>query len=153
MQITAQQIRTIHAVLPTIYRQDKELKQNLIAQFTEDDNKTSTKDLSQQQAEELIYFLKTGKAKTYDYYASFDFSNRQHRYLLSLCHQIGWEVFSERAGKLVVDTEALGRWLHKYGYLHKTLKEYSENQLPKLITQFENMVKSVIKKRHDSHSN
>lgn len=139
--VTAEQIKHIHAILPERYKKDKELKQSLVYQFTEDPEKISTKDLNYYQAEELIYFLKTGKVKDQSYYANFNVKNKQHMYILSLCHQIGWEVYSDVYRKLVVDLSALGGWLYKYGYLHKALMEYTESELPKLVTQFENMAK------------
>lgn len=140
------QIKKIHAILPDVYRNNKELKQQLVYQFTEDADKTSTKDLTYYQAEELIHFLQTGKTKDYGYYANFDTENKQHMYLFSLCHQIGWETFNEKSNKMVVDTSALGTWLYKYGFKHKPLKEYSFSELPTLITQFENLAKSKIRK-------
>lgn len=143
--ITTDQIKKIHAILPAIYKENKELKESLVYQFTETEGKTSTKDLSIYQAEELIHFLQTGKVKDYSYFAKFDLSNKQHMYIFSLCHQIGWESFSEKYNKLVVDMAALGSWLFKYGYLHKPMIEYTSAQLPKLVTQFENLVRSKVK--------
>lgn len=145
--ITLQQIKTIHTILPYSVKNNPEAKADLVSQFTEDESKTSTKDLSKHQAEELIYFLKTGKARDWGYYAVFDVKNQQHKYLLSLCHQLGWVVYSEHYQRLVVDLKRLGSWLQKYGYLHKPLKEYNCHQLPKLITQFGNMVQSHTTKK------
>ncbi|MFN8238614.1 MAG: hypothetical protein U0T77_10640 [Chitinophagales bacterium] len=141
-EVTPSQIKKIHTILPAAYRRNPELKQSLVYQFTENHDKLSTKDLSFYQAEELIHFLETGKTKDYSYFAHFDYTNKQHMYMFSLCHQIGWEVFSESKNKLVVDIAALGSWLYKYGYKHKPLREYTYSELPKLITQFENLVKS-----------
>lgn len=139
--IGKKQIQTIHTLLPAVYKQDKELKANLIYQFTEDNTKTSTKDLTEQQADELIWFLKTGKRMDMSSYALFDNNNQQHLYMLSLCHQIGWVDFNDKLNRMVADLNTLGTWLQKYGYLHKALKQYTNKELPKLVSQFENFVK------------
>lgn len=144
--VTPDQIKKIHTILPPIYRNNKEMKQSLVFQFTEDPEALSTKDLSFYQAEELIHFLETGKTKDYSHYAGFDIANKQHMFIFSLCHQIGWETYSEKKMKLVVDMAALGSWLYKYGYLHKPLRDYNYEELPKLVTQFNNMVTSKLQK-------
>lgn len=144
--ITTEQIKKIHAILPAKIKASTEAKAELVSKFTEDETKTSTKDLSKWQAEELIHFLKTGKVKDYAYYANFDVKNKQHKYILSLCHQINWVVFSVNYQRLVPDLKRLGAWLHKYGYLHKPLMEYCAHDLPKLVTQFERLVKTNIEK-------
>jgi hypothetical protein len=139
--VTTQQIRIIHTLLPSHLR-EAEAKAELVASFTGDDQRHSTKDLTTYEADELIYFLKTGKNATHAHLAVFDLDNRQHRYLLSLCHQLGW-VRANKSGRMVADLEALGRWLLRYGYLHKALKDYSLTELPKLVTQLENVLKSA----------
>ena len=139
-QITPNQIKLIHTLLPN-HLKEQDAKAEFIHSFTEDDQRTSTRDLSHHEAEEIIYFLKTGKSPTYAHFATFDQSNRQHRYILSLCHQLNW-VRPSAKGKLVADLETLGRWLRKYGYLHKPMKEYSDREFPKLVTQLENILKT-----------
>ena len=134
MQIQPNQIKHIHTILPQMYKQDRELKQLLVVQFTEDDSKTSTKDLTSLQADELIYFLKTGNAITYTKYAFFDKDSQQHNYILSLCHQLGW-VQKDNPARACLET--LGKWIKHYGYMHKPLKEYTAKELPKLVTQLE----------------
>ncbi len=143
-QITPEQIKRIHTILPEVYRKDPDLKGELVFQFTEDPDKTSTKDMSFYQAQDMIHFLSTGKSKDYSRYGRFKVTNKQHNYILSMCHQIGWVSFNDHLSRLVPDLSILGAWLHKYGYLHKPLMEYTETELPKLVTQFENMVKSKL---------
>jgi len=140
--ITVEQIRTIHTILPPQIKADSEAKADLISQFTGQEDKTSTRDLTYTQAEELITFLKTGKRPTRAHYAAFDQGNRQHKYILSICYQLGWVSYSDTLRRMLPDLEALGAWLHKYGYLHKALKQYTAAELPRLITQLEGVVKS-----------
>lgn len=143
-QVSSLQIKTIHTLLPP-HLKDKELKAEFIASFTEDANRSSTRDLTFYEAEELIYFLRTGKNQTFAAFATFDHTNRQHRYILSIAHQLGWVVYHNGLKKMVPDLERLGAWLRKYGYLHQPLKAYTAEQLPKLITQFEKLLKTQTK--------
>jgi hypothetical protein len=48
---------------------------------------------------------------------------------------LGWE---DDNGK--IDYGHFNAWLEKYGYLHKSLMEYTELELPELVTQLENML-------------
>jgi hypothetical protein len=65
---------------------------------------------------------------------------RMRRKIMSICHEIGW---TTAEGK--VDYRRLNGWLLKYGYLHKNLNTYTAKELPQLVTQFENLAKSVLK--------
>lgn len=143
MKITKQQIASIHALLPNKIKNNKIFKAEVISQFTQDETKTSTKDLSFDQANQLI--LKLGGSphkKTKNKYGYFDKTNAQHKYLLSLCMQIGWTDFKPGIGT-IADTDQFGHWMQKSGYLHKPLKDYTAAELPKLVAQFQEVVKNT----------
>lgn len=146
MQINTQQIQTIHAMLPAAIKADKGLKMHLVSQFTGDPEKCSTKDLSFIQANELIYFLRTGNQPTDEAYAHFDIQNKQHRYILSLCHQMNWVCYDPKLRKTVADLKQLGGWLKKYGFRHMPLQAYTNQELPKLISQLEQVVQDHLRK-------
>ena len=148
-KVTPEQIKMIHTLLRDEIKQDKDLKASLIVQFTEDENKTSTKDLTFVQANDLIYFLQTGKVPTNEAWATFDAKVRQHRYILSLCHQLDWV---QKENPKYVDLNHLGAWLKKYGYLHKPLKAYKYLQLPKLIRQLEYTRDAYLEKKQEKQS-
>jgi len=136
--INAIQIKKIHASLPAAIKNDKELKEDLICQFTGDYNKCSTKDLTQEQANALIKFLaKDSGAAVVDDWAKFDYKNKKHKYILSLCHQIGWVVYNSNLQKNTADLATFGNWLRKYGYKHKPLMQYNEVELSILVSQIE----------------
>ena len=141
MTITAQQSRTIHTLLPA-HLKEPEAKAELIASFTADPTRSSTKDLTTLEADDLIYFLRHGVNARYASYATFDSSNRQHRYILSLAHQLGWVVYSNAQRRMVPDLEQLGGWIRKYGHRHQPLKQYTGVDLTKLVTQLEKVVKT-----------
>ena len=72
--------------------------------------------------------------------------DKQRKYLLSLCYQLGWTKFSERAQRDVSDVARLDAWCMKYGYLHKPLNSYKYRELPALVTQFEEVVQKHLAK-------
>lgn len=141
MKATPQQLKILHAILPPNLRADADLKKEFIASFSEEGHESS-KDLTTYEADEVIYFLKNGKNLKFGTYAIFDGNNHQHRYILSLAQQLGWQTFNKKLNKNVADLESLGSWLRKYGYLHKPLKQYNPSELPKLVTQLENVLKT-----------
>jgi len=69
-----------------------------------------------------------------------DPANRMRRKVLSICHEMNWR----KDGK--IDWPHLNEWMLKYSYLHKELNAYTEQELPKLITQFENLLRTYYAK-------
>jgi hypothetical protein len=79
-------------------------------------------------------------------------SNKMRNYVLSMAHEMGWEkegIKIEVAGttysKKKVDVERVNNWCVKFGYLHKKLDEYTYEELPKLVSQFEEVYKGHLK--------
>lgn len=143
MKILKHQIQIIHAILPAEIKNDPSEKKGLISQFTGNVNLTSTKDLTFDQANELIkslngnpiYNIQSGVHKDY---LKFDKSNKKHRTILSLAHQYGWEI--EKSGKLIVNMERLALWLINKAPVNKPLCKMTPWELSKTITALENMV-------------
>jgi hypothetical protein len=77
--------------------------------------------------------------------ADFMKGDTQRKKVLSLCHELGWTYLST-GGRMVVDFHRLRAWMDKYSYLHKPLNYYTPEELPMLITQFEEMVSKEIAK-------
>lgn len=72
--------------------------------------------------------------------------NLMRRKILSISRELGWTYMSTGNVELV-DIMELDRWMLRYGYLHKGLNYYTPEELPKLVTQFEEMAaKMMIKK-------
>lgn len=103
MTSTADQRRRIH-ILTNF---DTELKAAYVQEITGDPKKTSTKDLTPTQAQNLIKRLSTN-------WANFDKNNKKHIYILSLLMQMGWTRTTERFGE-VAD-------LHRFNAFLKSLK-------------------------------
>jgi hypothetical protein len=154
MQIETLQIKAIHALLPAAIKSDPEAKAELIAQFTGNQAKVSTKDLSFHQANELIKSLKgkpvfigTAIKGNGTSFFHFDFGNKQHRTILSLAHQYGWEKTGEF--KHMIDMTRLGEWLMTKAPVKKALGKQTPMELSKTITALENMVAWKLKKNAD----
>jgi len=142
-------IKRIHGLLPDMVKQDSEMKGDLVEQFTKDHHKRSCTDLTNDQADALIERLSTPyqpKSET-PRYSKFDFNNGQHKYILSMCYSLGWVKYHPLKKRNVADLQALGTWIEKYGYLKKPLMSYTAKELPKLVTQLENVLRSQTTKK------
>lgn len=78
-------------------------------------------------------------------YGRADFTNARHRYILSMCYQLGWTRMHERLGRMVADNARLGRWIKQYGKYKKPLKEYTPEELGAVIMAMEKMLNNRMK--------
>jgi hypothetical protein len=72
-----------------------------------------------------------------------DKADKMRKKIISMAREMRWEIISE--GKTKADIKRINDWCLKFGYLHKSLNQYTEAELPKLVTQFENVYISFIK--------
>jgi hypothetical protein len=109
---------------------NQETKEELVYSYTKG-RETSTAKMERMECQALINNLrvKANASKISDK------ANIMRRKVLSICHEMKWTV----NGK--VDFLRLNEYLNKYGYLHKLLNLYTEQELPTLITQFEQLLK------------
>lgn len=138
-------------LLPPYLKKNYDEKGNVVSQFTEDQDKRSTTDLTKLQADEFIHWLQFGNKLGTEQYAAFDKNKGQHKYILSLCHNIGWVQYSPRKRRNFPHLPTLGEWLKKSGYLHKPLMDYTAKELPKLIWQLEQVAITKKKERNESN--
>ena len=107
-------------------------RSSLALQFS--DNRTdSTSKLYEHECDYLIEFLKTEINKTKEE-AELTKKELYQRKFFYYCHELGWK----KNGKL--DYLRINAWLLKYSYLKKPLKQYEEQQLPKLLQQIEKVL-------------
>lgn len=85
---------------------DKEAKEEMVKSFTGDPTKTSLKDLTFDQANQI---LKNMGYHPFKQEKKFDDKNPKHRIIMSLLHEIGWKFTSY--GKQYADLDRLGKWL------------------------------------------
>lgn len=144
MQITNQQIKIIHTIIPEVYKKDKEQKQELVYQFTGNYNKTSTKDLTFNQANDMIIRF-GGKPIKYDHWGLFDAKEPAHRKVLSLLQEIGWTIYNADKQRNVADIYRLSEFLKsKKSPINLPLKKMTPQQISrKLIPALEGIAKST----------
>ena len=70
--------------------------------------------------------------------------DRMKKRIFSICYSIGWTTIDPEKNRHIVDQERLNAWMKKYGYLHKELNDYTYLELPTLVTQFEQLLKSTL---------
>lgn len=128
---------------------DEETKREMVANFT--NNRTDrTSGMDYYEAQNIIDHMqavKDGKPQKPKHNNPDDPANKQRRKILSICHELGWE-----DGRGKIDWVRLNAYLLKYGYKHyEQLNDYSLAELPTLVTQFENLLKTHHASKRSKH--
>lgn len=104
---------------------------------------SSTKELTEKQAVEVIRFLNTGQLPDNSFYARFDKNSKQHRTVLSYALQLGWRAENNPA---FADLHRLGTWIiSKYSPVRKPLFKMTKAECSKVISALENMIQKKYK--------
>lgn len=140
MQATKEQKRLIAINTPT-----KEIKEEWVQWATCDVNKTSTNDLTFEQANLILKQLGLKPHVSIDW-AAFDMKNSKHRRIISMMYQAGWTIINQE-GKEIPDLSRLNDWLHSAKCpINKPLKQMDDNEeMPRLIQAFSGIVKARYK--------
>lgn len=140
MRIEKQQIKVIHQLLPEVIKNDPDQKKQLMYQYTSDWTKTSTKDLTFDQANELIIRF-GGKSYSYEHWGLFDYKKTSHRQVLSLLNQLGWQCYDKKFRGLVADIYKFSEWLKSNrSPVKKPFLKMSPSEVSKIIVALENML-------------
>lgn len=145
-----QQNKMIHALLAqtNLTRQ----KANIVAGISQGRTESS-KDLTDTEAQAMITYLKENiPPPVLD---GLDIkADKMRKKIISYAWQMNWTIkinalelakLPSSALPYKCDMNRLNAWCEKYGYLHKKLNDYSYQELPKLLTQFENMYNDYLK--------
>lgn len=65
---------------------------------------------------------------------------KQRRRIIAMAHDMRWQLPGYK-----VDMKRVNDWCCTYGYLHKKLNDYTEAELPKLVSQFMQVHQSFLK--------
>lgn len=103
---------------------------------------SSSKDLGETEIQELIYQLNGELPEEKDPRVCDMGYNKMVAKIFWLARQYGYT--KEHEGKTIVDVKRLSEWTTKYGYCHKPFREYRKSQLPRLVSQFEIVVRSYL---------
>jgi len=125
----AAQIKIIYTLLGTYHLRDE--KENIVKAFT-GGRTTSVRDLKFNEASALIAHLRSMEVTDRR-------SDKMRNKILSFAHEMNWTI----KGK--VDMERINNWCMKFGYLHKKLDDYRYEELPTLVSQFEEVYKGYLK--------
>lgn len=134
-----------HKQLYSLLQKQKLMNQRHDLVFSFSNNRTdNSAELTNTEIEKLISHLNNIDHPSK---ATSDFvqGEKMRKRILSLCHQYGWTEYSHKKKSNVVDLVMLNNWMLKYSFLHKPLNEYSQQELPALITQFETVIKKYLK--------
>jgi hypothetical protein len=104
----------------------------------------NSSELTTEEIELLIHALETCGMEAVRPESDFLRGDTMRKRILSLFYQYGYTEFSAKKKRLVVDFERMDAWMLKYGYLHKNLNKYKYSELPKLVTQVEQVVTKYI---------
>lgn len=146
MQATKKQKQLIHVNVPT-----RDIKEEFVQWATGDVAKTSTNDLTFEQANEILKKLgkqpvKPAKEDSPLYWGYFDRNNTQHKQIQSLLHQLHWTVEHPKYGR-VADLERFGSWLQsKRSPVRLPLKQMDARECSKIIIALEGIVKSTYRR-------
>lgn len=109
-------------------------KDNIVAGFS-NGRTTHLRELSKEEATECIKWLSEKMHKSGD---------KMRGKIFYYCHQMGWTKVNA-SGKVVADGDRFDFWALKFSYLRKKLNQYNYAELPKLVSQFEEVYKSFLK--------
>lgn len=97
---------------------------------------SSTKDLYDEEATLMLQYLQQNDPNR----AAIE---KMKGKIFYYCHEMSWTILKP-TGKRVVDMKRLDEWCKSRSYLKKKLDWYSYKELPKLVTQFEQVYSSFI---------
>lgn len=137
--INKAQIKYIYGIRPEFLKKHEDEWRELIVNYTGDPAKTSVKDLSFDQANDLIRHL-GGRPFFDENWGFFDKKNKQHKYVLSLLLQLGWTQQHHLFG-VIPDTHHLSNWLKSNrSPVRKPLMKMNNKELTKVIGALESIV-------------
>lgn len=144
-EVTTQQIRYLYFLLDQLGI--RHMKSDLVTQASEGRTE-SARELKNLEMIDLLNHLgnklKEAKQDNRPHNQSFQHLGRMRKRILSICYSIGWTRYDPDKRRHQVDHDRLQAWLIKYGYLHKSLNDYTYLELPTLVTQMERLLKSTL---------
>lgn len=117
-------------------------KKNLCFGFTKG-RSDSSRELTDGEAREFINYLRqqpNAKGK----WQKDEAADKMRKKIISMAHECGWHNLADN--KWVIDMRHLDMWCQQYSYLKKEFNKYTVAELPVLVSQFERVYKSFLKK-------
>lgn len=135
-KITNEQLRALNAILANKGLMAQ--KADLIYSFT-GGRTTHSSELTLNEAREAISLL----SKDFVISAKEASMQKMQRHIIAMAHEIGWIektriVAEDGSVKFANNYTKLNEWMDKYSLRKKQLKQYTYEELPGLVTQFQN---------------
>ena len=143
MQVTTDQLRYIHKLMPEAIKNDKEQKAHLVMRFSRDLTKKSTTELSFDQANDLIQHYGGRPLKYSNWGAIWPGKNKQHARMYSVLIQLGWTKHNIEKQKPEADIIRFSEWL-KNRKPFKKVKDMTPKECSKIISALEIMLEKSL---------
>jgi hypothetical protein len=144
MQVTKDQIKRIHVHLHKDVINEPEAKKAFVYSFTSDPERTSTKHLTFEEANQALISLGAKPFKRpfvrLDNWQKFDYKKKSHMNILSLLKQMDWQYKSDVSNRYFADMVRFGNWLQTKAPIKKPLNEMNANEVSITIVVLEKMV-------------
>lgn len=114
-----------------------EEKPELVSFYT-DGRTTSSRDLYFQEAEKLIKYLEgitQGSQPT-----AAEKADKMRKRVIAICYELGWIEPTEDQEERKMNMAFIDSFLKRRGYLKKPLNQFTAKELPKLVTQFKQIL-------------
>lgn len=143
-EIVAATNRRLHAELNRTGLMPK--KADLVSGITKGRTESS-RELTTMEANELINWLRTQP----DIHLQDPRCEKMRRKIIGLAWEMNWTYKAN--GLVKADVKRINQWCIRSGYLHKPFNDYSYNELPKLLSQFQAVHKSYLETLYKGASN
>lgn len=132
--ISPNKLRAINTLVSR-YGISKEVKAAMVEGFSAG-RCTSTKELYDHEAALMLSHLQKNDPNR-------EAMERMKGKIFYYCHEMGWSK-QNATGKKVVDMQRLDEWCRQFSYLKKKLDWYNYKELPKLVSQIEQVYNHFI---------
>lgn len=143
--ITKEQISAFHAIL--VKNGLMESKRDIVEQISKGRVASST-ELYYDEVQAWIDAMNAAMKSQKKDKADEDPRQKMVNNIIAMAHEMGWikkkQVVTKCGIALKNNYDDLDAWILKYGYLHIPLRQYTYEQLPKLVTAFKNVYLSYL---------
>ncbi|MGV3588116.1 MAG: phage protein GemA/Gp16 family protein [Adhaeribacter sp.] len=99
---------------------------------------TSSRELTYQEADKLIKYLESitqSKQK-----ATAESADKMRKNIIAICYELGWIEPSDNPEERKINMAAIDSFIKQRGYLKKPLNDFTPKELPKLVSQFKQIL-------------
>lgn len=139
MKRTLAQNNKIYMLIAAVNKAGYLVEKAEIVSFITDGRTSSSKELTYQEALKLIHHLeeKLGQdAKKFKPASDSKRADNMRKNIIAICYELGWITNSEDLEEKKMNMAVIDSFLKSRGYLKKPLMEFTIKELPKLVTQF-----------------